>query len=102
MHHITNFQNLIGKTIQEIPNEWSSELILKFSDNSFCILQSKTDYDSNYHTSFNLKKNLDIHDRLELDLITAEEHTEMCRKESLEAAIRSLECIKRDFPELLK
>lgn len=102
MEHLTDFSQLIGKTIKEICNPYKEDLMIKFEDNSFCFLISSTDYDSGYHMSFDLKKVLSPFEKVEVGLITLEQAQKEFRAENLIQAEHDLIQMKRDFPELFK
>jgi hypothetical protein len=104
MTQLTNYSELIGKTIKSFPYypTSSSELVIFFTDNTFAILNSDSDMDSGLHANFFVNNNITNFQSRELGFITEEKWLELEKEERKQQAIDQLAWLKKDYPELFK
>lgn len=103
MNQVKTYDELVGKTIKSFPNypENSQDLIIFFEDNTFAILSSYSDMDSDRHSNFYVNDNLTNTQARDLGFITHEEWLALAAEERKENAIAQLNWLKREYPELL-
>lgn len=103
MTQLKTFEEMVGKTISAGFPEFftnDSDLVIFFDDNSFVILESEPDMDSQYHSNFIVNPCLTDEKARDLDLITYDEWLERVRERQFEDAKGQLEDLKHRYPEL--
>ena len=102
MKQLLNYEELIGKTIKSFPMfpENDSDLVIFFEDDTFAMLSSYADYDSNQHSNFYVNGQLSNWHKRELGFITQEEWNKLEAENRILDAINTLNWIKREYPNL--
>lgn len=103
MTQLKTYNELVGKTIKSFPNypENSSDLVIFFEDDTFAVLSSDSDMDSNMHSNFYVKEYLTNSQSRDLGFITHEKWLALEKQERKEMAIDQLNWLKQEYPELL-
>ena len=101
---IALWDELIGKTISEVCplNNNNEQAVIYFTDGSVAVLKSESDYDSGGHFKFGFNISPDYWMQERIGEITLQEAQTIHEEYHKACAIRSLEEIKRNYPELLK
>lgn len=104
MNQLFSYEELKGKVIKDFPlyPENDNDLIIFFEDDTFVILSSYEDMDSNRHSNFYVNDHLTNFQKRELGFITYEEWLKIEQEERKERAIQQLNWLKKEYPELLE